>query len=57
MVGKFLLYPQYWLIGNVFLILRLKVIVLKDSLINSVYQLHSSIPSSDNLETNETTTQ
>ena len=54
MVGKLLLYPRDWLIVNVFLILRLKLIVLEDSLIDGVYQLHSSISSSDNLETNET---
>lgn len=57
MVGKLLLYPRDWLIVNVFLILRLKLIVLEDSLIDGVYQLHSSISSSDNLETNETTIQ
>lgn len=57
MVGKLLLYPRDWLIVNVFLILRLKLIVLEDSLIDGVYQLHSSISSSDNPETNETTIQ
>ena len=51
MAGKFLLYPCYWLIVNLFLILRLKVIILTDSL-----STDTSIPSSVNLAINKPVT-
>ena len=37
-VGKFLWYPHYWLIMNLFVILRLKLIISTDSLTNTVQQ-------------------
>ena len=44
MAGKFLLYPYYWLIVNLFLILRLKVIILTDSLTNSLQKPPQILP-------------